>query len=116
MQLRLVEIIFIVLVFIIGAFQLSFNDKTIVHERQTSYESCVRLRSKSPNFNLKCEQLLDIILPEKNEKNESNTNSKLKTLSDNDIKSRKINKNEELKLRLLIEKIIKKNSLNKNSI
>ena len=83
MQLRLVEIIIIVFAFIIGSFQLSSNGKTIALERQTSYESCVRLRSKSPNFNLKCEQLLDIILPEKNEKNESNTNNKLKTATEN---------------------------------
>ena len=114
MQLRLVEIIFIISAFIIGAFQLSFNDKTIAHERQTSYEACVRLRTKYPNFNLKCEQLLDIILPEKNEKSEYNSNNSVKTLSDNDIKSRKINKNEELKLRLLIKKIVMKNSLNQD--
>ena len=114
MQLRLVEIIIIVFAFIISSFQLSSNDKTIALERQTSYEACVRLRSKSPNFNLKCEQLLDIILPEKNKKNEFNASNNIKTLSDNDIKSRKVNKNEELKLRLLIKKIVMKNASNQN--
>lgn len=104
-----IEILFLGLVFIIGASQFSSNDNTIINERQNSYKACVRLRSKSPNFNLKCEQLIERMQLKK-----FPTNQKIKTLSENDIKSRKVNGNEESKLRLLIQQILNKNSLSKN--
>lgn len=104
---KLIEILFLALIFVIGSFRLSSNSNTIINEKKSSYEACIRLRSKSPNFNLKCEQLLEHIQEKK-----APIDQKIKTLSEEDIKSRKVNGNEELKLRLLIKQLVNQNSLN----
>ena len=93
---------------------LSINN-TINEERKESYEACLKLRSKAPNLNLKCERLIEnIINNRKTNENDEINNTEIKTLSLDESVTRKVNKSEEKKLRNLIKKLSNENKLRKD--
>ena len=93
---------------------LSINN-TINEERKESYEACLKLRSKAPNLNLKCERLIEnIINNRKTNENDEINNTEIKTLSLDESVTRKVNKSEERKLRNLIKKLSNENKLRKD--
>ena len=93
---------------------LSINS-TINEERKESYEACLKLRSKAPNLNLKCERLIEnIINNRKTNENDEINNTEIKTLSLDESVTRKVNKSEEKKLRNLIKKLSNENKLRKD--
>ena len=93
---------------------LSFNGIKNKEKRE-SYEACIKLRSKAPNFNLKCEKLIENNkIDDENNKIEEINNTKIKTLSFDESGTRKVNKSEEMKLRNLIKKLSNENKLRKN--
>ena len=103
-------LIFIIFEIVNNSFSSSNNIKN--EEIKESYEACVRIRSKAPNLNLKCEDLLEDIST--NEQKEENNNKEIKTLIINENNTRKVNKSEEIKLRKLIQKLSKGNKIRKD--
>ena len=97
----------LLIMFVIGSNALSSSSNTIlIKERKESYQACIRLRSKAPNLNLHCENLLENIpMDEETEKN----SQRVKILSNDVALTRKVNKNEEIKLRNLIKKLTNEN-------
>ena len=103
------------LIFGIQNNNLLSNNNNINEERKESYEACLKLRSKAPNLNLKCERLIEnIINNRKTNENDEINNTEIKTLSLDESVTRKVNKSEEKKLRNLIKKLSNENKLRKD--
>ena len=103
------------IIFIIGSNALSSSNAILIKERMESYQACIRLRSKAPNLNLKCENLLENIPKSgETEKNEESNITGVKVLSIDAAVTRKVNKSEEIKLRNLIQKLSNENKLRKD--
>jgi hypothetical protein len=103
------------LIFGIQNNNLLSNNNNINEERKESYEACLKLRSKAPNLNLKCERLIEnIINNRKTNENDEINNTEIKTLSLDESVTRKVNKSEEKKLRNLIKKLSYENKLRKD--
>ena len=115
MKLPIVIVSIFFLIFGIENYNLAFLNEIVNEERNESYAACMRLRSKVPNLNLKCEHLLDTM----NKKGESQrkvkiNNTEIKTLNIDESNTRKVNKSEEIKLRNLIKKLSKVNNQRKD--
>ena len=103
------------LIFGIQNNNLLSNNNNINEERKESYEACLKLRTKAPNLNLKCERLIEnIINNRKTNENDEINNTEIKTLSLHESVTRKVNKSEERKLRNLIKKLSNENILRKD--
>ena len=104
----------LIIIFIVWGNALS-SSKTIFlkeKERKESFQACIRLKTKAPNLNLRCENLYEQIqTTEGILKNEENKNRRIKFLSGDATFTRKVNKSEETKLRNLIKKFISENRL-----
>ena len=102
------------IMFIIGSNALS-SSKTISlkeKERRESFQACVRLKTKAPNLNLRCENLYEQIpTAEEILKNEENKIRGIKFLSNDATFTRKVNKSQEIKLRNLIKKLTSQSKL-----
>ena len=105
----------IILIFIIGSNAVSSSNNTLSKERRESYQACIRLRTKAPNLNLKCENLIANFHSAEQIKRDVAKNG-IKFLENDVTGTRKVNKSEEKKLRNFIRKMIiekeKKNRLN----
>ena len=101
----------LLIMFIIGSNALSSSNALLIKQRKESYQACVRLRNKAPNLNLQCENLLENLPTEKNEKIENPNTTGVKILSDDVTGTRKVNKSEEIKLRNLIKKLSSENKI-----
>ena len=99
------------IMFIIGSNALSSSNAILIKERKESYQACIRLRSKAPNLNLQCENLLDNLPTEETVKNVESNNPRIKILSDEAAVTRKVNKSQEIKLRNLIKKLTNEKNL-----
>ena len=99
------------IMFVIGSNALSSSSNAIlIKERKESYQACIRLRTKAPNLNLQCENLLENIpTDEETEKNNDKNSQGVKFLSNDVSLTRKVNKKEEIKLRNLIKKLSNEN-------
>ena len=98
---------------IIGSNALPSSNSLLTKERRESYQACIRLRAKAPNFNLKCEKLIENIHSKEVEMEDANSNG-VKILSTDVARTRKVNKIEEIKLRNLIKKLTNQNKLRKD--
>ena len=98
---------------IIGSNALPSSNSLLNKERRESYQACIRLRAKAPNFNLKCENLIENIHSKEVEMEDANSNG-VKILSTDVARTRKVNKIEEIKLRNLIKKLTNQNKLRKD--
>ena len=79
-------------------------------EEAEAYEACVRLKTKAPYINLRCEKL-----KEASRKNrEKLIDQGIKLLSSNDASTRKVDKIQEIKLRNLLSKLTSENVLRKD--
>ena len=100
------------IMFIIGSNALSSSNSLKEKERKESFQACIRLKTKAPNLNLRCENLLEKIhTNEETPKNEENININVKYLSNDLAFTRKVNKSEEIKLRNLIKKLTNERKL-----
>ena len=100
------------IIFIIGSNALSSSNAILIKERKESYQACVRLRSKAPNLNLQCENLIENLpITEETAKNVEARNPRIRMLSDDAAVTRKVNKSQEIKLRNLIKKLTNENKL-----
>ena len=100
------------IIFIIGSNALSSSNIILIKERKESYQACVRLKSKAPNLNLQCKNLLqNLPTTEEMTKNIESNTSGIKILSDDAAVTRKVNKIQEIKLRNLIKKLKNENKL-----
>jgi len=82
----------------------------LTKEESEAYEACVRLKTKAPYINLRCERL-----KEASRKNgEKLIDQGIKLLSRNDASTRKVDKIQELKLRNLLIKLASENILRKD--
>ena len=100
----------ILVIFCIGANELSFNNISNKKQRE-SYEACIRLKRKAPYFNLKCEHLLDNIhYIDTNINKKENINKGVKVLSIYESRTRKVNKSEEIILKNMLEKLLSKSN------
>ena len=95
----------IILIFIIGSNALSSSNTILMKERRESYQACIRLRTKAPNLNLKCENLLENIPSHKELQKDETSKNGIKILQTDVAITRKVNKSEEIKLRNLIKKL-----------
>ena len=100
-------------IILLGSSKLSSNNILNVEQRE-SYEACIRLKSKAPYFNLKCEHLLDNIPNIQHVDSKESNNSGVKTLSIYESNTRKVNKSQEKKLRDFIRKLTNQNKLRKD--
>ena len=103
--------------FIIENIELSSSSEGNVYkDRRDSYKACIKLKTKAPYFNLKCENFLDFIKVDIDNTNISIENGEtiIKTLYMDKTETRKVNKNEENKLRNLIKKLTHENKLKFN--
>ena len=99
----------ILFMILIGSSELSSNSNLNIEKRE-SYEACIRLKSKAPYINIKCERLLGTI---PNIIKVGNIKG-IKTLSGYESITRKVNKSEENKLRHFIKKLSNQNKLRKD--
>ena len=82
----------------------------LTQEESEAYEACVRLKTKAPYINLRCERL-----KEASRKNgEKLIGQGIKLLSSNDASTRKVDKIQERKLRNLLIKLASENILRKD--
>ena len=100
------------ILFIMVSNALSSSNPILIKERIESYHACIRLRTKAPNLNLKCENIIENIPGSgKSIKKEGINNSGVKFLSNEVTATRKVNKSQEIKLRNLIKKLTNENKL-----
>ena len=78
-------------------------------EEAEAYEACVRLKTKAPYINLRCEKL-----KETSRKNAVKLIKGIKLLSSRDASTRKVDKIQEMKLRNLLTKLTFENILRKD--
>ena len=115
MKVQLIILSIFFLIFGIENNSLSFTTNILNEDKKESYEACIRLRTKAPNLNLKCEHLLDTInRNEENQKKDEINYAEIKTLIIRESNTRKVNKSEEIKLRDLIKKLSNDNKQRKD--
>ena len=115
MKLPIVIVSIFFLIFGIENYNLAFLNEIVNDNKKESYDACIRLRTKAPNLNLKCEHLLDTInKKEENQRKEKINNTEIKTLIVDESNTRMVNKSEEIKLRNLINKLTKGNNQRKD--
>ena len=105
MKLLIITLTITFLIFGIENNNLLSTKTRLIEEKKESYNACIRLKLKAPNFNLKCENLLDNIITNKEEIKKD----EIKTLPINESNTRKVNKKEETKLRNLIQDLSNRN-------
>jgi len=103
------SLLFVVLV----NFKLSSSYTIIKGKSNDSYNAYIRLREKAPYFNLKWENIKEEVENDRKNidlKNESNDN-KIRFLSSDKTKTRKVNEKQENKLKIYLQKLTNENIL-----
>ena len=103
MKLEILSFSLLFMAIVIGCIELS-STNAFNKNRKESYDSCLRLRSKAPYFNLKCEILLDDI-KDNRERSNGNIDTNIKALSLDKSTIRKVDKSQEIKLKNFIRKL-----------
>ena len=94
MRLLIIALPIIYIVFMIGSNALTSSNLLKLKEQEESYLACKNLKAKAPHLKLNCENLL----PKKSE-------TGVKILTNDETKTKKVNKIQEIKLRNLMRKL-----------
>lgn len=123
MKLGIIELMSLIIFFFVRTNQFSSDSQQDFISLREKYEACIRIRTKSPNFNLKCETLLKSDVQEKNNEKTNDTNldtqikiSEIKSIKIDKNNLKKVNKKEEMKLRAMIDRLMKENNQKKREI
>ena len=100
MRLLIIALPIIYIVFMIGSNALTSSNLLKLKEQEESYLACKNLKDKAPHLKLNCENLL----PKKSE-------SGVKILTNDETKTKKVNKIQEIKLRNLMRKLTYENEM-----
>ena len=100
MRLLIIALPIIYIVFMIGSNALTSSNLLKLKEQEESYLACKNLKAKVPHLKLNCANLL----PKKSE-------SGVKILTNDETKTKKVNKIQEIKLRNLMRKLTYENEM-----
>ena len=101
---------FILYQIFIGKCDLPLSE-SLKQQQKESFEACMAIKRKAPFINLNCHKILESMSNIKTALNEENG---IKTLSKDDLETRKVNEREEIKLRKLLMKLYSENKLSQN--
>ena len=100
MRLLIIALPIIYIVFMIGSNALTSSNLLKLKEQEESYLACKNLKATVPHLKLNCENLL----PKKSE-------TGVKILTNDETKTKKVNKIQEIKLRNLMRKLTYENEM-----